>query len=169
LIDTECAGTVVATTRDYHFDQQRKITMNSIYKLVIALLARVVLSALVMWPAMAGAADNPDWAYPITPPPKPLEQPRHAQMPGKHKQYTQAQIDDPFNPPDWYPDEHPPMPEIVARGGPKPDGRACAQCHLTSGDGHPESSSLAGLPAAYIIWQMQAFKDGDRKASGQAS
>ena len=55
------------------------------------------------------------------------------------------------------------MPEIVARGGPKPDGRACAQCHLTSGDGHPESSSLAGLPAAYIIRQMQAFKDGDRK------
>jgi len=137
--------------------------MNSIYKLLIALLARVVLSAFVMWPAMAGAADNPDWAYPITPPPKPLDNTVMRQMPGSTKQYTQAQIDDPFNPPDWYPDEHPPMPEIVARGGPKPDGRACAQCHLTSGDGHPESSSLAGLPAAYIIWQMQAFKDGDRK------
>jgi hemoglobin-like flavoprotein len=26
-----------------------------------------------------------------------------------------VQIDDSFNPPDWYPDEHPPMPEIVAR------------------------------------------------------
>ena len=54
------------------------------------------------------------------------------------------------NPPDWYPEEHPPMPQIVAHGGQRPAGRACAQCHLPSGDGHPESSSLAGLPAAYM-------------------
>jgi cytochrome c553 len=56
------------------------------------------------------------------------------------------------------------MPQVVAHGGQRPAGRACAQCHLTSGDGHPESSSLAGLPAAYTIRQMQAFKDGERKA-----
>jgi cytochrome c553 len=36
-------------------------------------------------------------------------------------------------------------------------------CHLTSGDGHPESSGLAGLPAAYIIRQMADFKNGHRK------
>jgi cytochrome c553 len=85
------------------------------------------------------------------------------QVPGSSKKYTQAQIDDPFNPPDWFPNEHPPMPEIVAHGGAKPAGRACAQCHLPSGDGHPESSSLAGLPANYIIRQMAAFKNGERK------
>ena len=55
------------------------------------------------------------------------------------------------------------MPQIVAHGGAKPAGRACAQCHLPSGDGHPESSSLAGLPADYIVRQMAAFKNGERK------
>jgi cytochrome c553 len=54
------------------------------------------------------------------------------------------------------------MPQVVAHGGPKPAGRACAQCHLPSGDGHPESASLAGLPAAYIIRQMGDFKRGQR-------
>ena len=104
-----------------------------------------------------------DWAYPVTPPPEPLDSVIQKQVPGSTKQYTQAQIDDPFNPPDWFPDEHPPMPEIVAHGGAKPAGRACAQCHLPSGDGHPESSGLAGLPANYIIRQMAAFKNGERK------
>ena len=88
-------------------------------------------------------------------------------VPGSTKQYTQAQIDDPFNPPDWFPDEHPPMPQIVAHGGAKPAGRACAQCHLPTGDGHPESASLAGLPANYIVRQMAAFKNGD--AQGRAA
>src|SRR3954453_9551927 len=109
------------------------------------------------------AADNLDWAYPVTPPPEPLNNTVQKQVPGSPKKSTQAQIDDPFNPPDWFPNEHPPMPEIVARGGPKPAGRACAQCHLPSGDGHPESSSLAGLPANAIIRQMAAFKNGERK------
>ena len=54
------------------------------------------------------------------------------------------------------------MPEVVARGGPRPAARACAQCHLTSGDGHPESAAISGLPAAYIIRQMVAFKNGER-------
>jgi cytochrome c553 len=49
----------------------------------------------------------------------------------------------------------------VARGD-KPGVRACAQCHLPSGDGHPESSSLAGLPVPYILRQMEAFKNGGR-------
>ena len=83
-------------------------------------------------------------------------------VPGSSKQYTQAQVDDPFNPPDWFPDEHPAMPQIVAHGGTKPAGRACAQCHLPSGDGHPESAPLAGLPTAYVRRQMEAFKTGIR-------
>jgi cytochrome c553 len=121
---------------------------------------------VVLLPALALAqpvADAMDWAYPVTPKPEPHHSTRLKQVPGSTKKYTQAQIDDPFNPPDWFPDEHPPMPQIVARGGLKPAGRACAQCHLPSGDGHPESSSLAGLPASYIIRQMAAFKNGERK------
>ena len=120
-----------------------------------------VVAALVIGGA-AIAADEPDWAYPRTPPPERPDAVVLKQVPGSTRQYTQAQIDDPFNPPDWFPDEHPPMPEIVARGGPRPAGRACAQCHLTTGDGHPESSSLAGLPVNYVIRQMQAFRNGER-------
>src|SRR3954447_25878826 len=98
----------------------------------------IVALALALAPLFAIAADLPDWAYPVTPKPEPLDSVQLKQVPGSAKQYTQAQIDDPFNPPDWFPNEHPPMPEIVARGGAKPAGRACAQCHLPSGDGHPE-------------------------------
>jgi cytochrome c553 len=128
----------------------------------------IAASILAVLPALALAQDKPaqanmDWAYPVTPKPEPLDSVHQKQVPGSARKYTQAQIDDPFNPPDWFPDEHPPMPEIVAHGGAKPAGRACAQCHLPSGDGHPESSGLAGLPANYIIRQMAAFKNGERK------
>src|SRR5947208_829253 len=128
----------------------------------------IAASIIAVLPTLALAQDNPaqanmDWAYPVTPKPEPLDSVRQLQIPGSTKKYTQAQVDDPFNPPDWFPDEHPPMPAIVASGGPKPAGRACAQCHLPTGDGHPESSSLAGLPANYIIRQMAAVKNGERK------
>ena len=126
-------------------------------KILLGLTVAAALSAV------AFAADqSADWAYPVTPPPQPQDNTAMLSVPGSSKQYTQSQIDDPFNPPDWFPDEHPAMPDVVAHGGPKPAGRACAQCHLPSGDGHPESASLAGLPAGYIIRQMNAFKQGQR-------
>jgi cytochrome c553 len=121
------------------------------------------LSLAAVLTTTAYAADNnPDWAYPVTPPPGQLDTTTPLTAAGSSKQYTQAQIDDPFNPPDWFPDDHPPMPNVVAHGGPKPAGRACAQCHLTSGDGHPESAALSGLPAGYIVRQMGIFKTGHR-------
>jgi cytochrome c553 len=125
-------------------------------KLMLGLTLTAALSVAAI------AADNPDWAYPVTPPPQPQDNTATKSVPGSSVQYTQAQIDDPFNPPDWFPDEHPAMPQVVAHGGPKPAGRACAQCHLPSGDGHPESASLAGLPVAYVRRQMEAFKTGVR-------
>ena len=120
------------------------------------------IAALALLPVLALAAEELDWAYPVTPKPEPLDNLVLKQVPDSTRAYTQAQIDDPFNPPDWFPDEHPPMPQIVAQGD-KPAVRACAQCHLPSGDGHPESSSLAGLPVPYILRQMAAFKTGGRK------
>src|SRR2546421_3405031 len=118
--------------------------------------------AMVLFPGLALAAENPDWAYPATPKPAPLDSVVQKQMPGSAKKYTQAQIDDGFNPPDWFPDEHPPMPEIVSNG--KKPARACALCHLPTGDGHPEPSSLAGLPAAYLVRQMPALTNAGRKS-----
>ncbi len=86
-------------------------------------------------------------------------------LPGSTKAFTVPEINDPFNPPDWYPDEHPVMPEIVATGR-NPEVRACSQCHLPNGLGHPESSGLAALPAAYIAQQMTDFRTVTRKNSG---
>jgi cytochrome c553 len=118
--------------------------------------------AFILFSALAAATDDLGWAYPVTPRAELLDSLTLKQVPGSAKAYTQAQIDDPFNPPDWFPDEHPPMPPVVAEGQ-KPAVRACAQCHLPSGNGHPESSSLAGLPVPYLLRQMAEFKNGGRK------
>ena len=127
-------------------------------------MPRLVLAMLFAcwWIVPAGAADDLSWAYPVTPRPEQPDNLILKQVPGSTKAYTQAQIDDPFNPPDWLPDEHPPMPAVVAQGQ-KPAVRACAQCHLPTGNGHPESSALAGLAVPYLVRQMAEFKNGGRK------
>jgi cytochrome c553 len=67
------------------------------------------------------------------------------------------------NPPDWFPDMHPPMPPAVAQGTAT---FACGSCHLPVGSGLDESAYLAVLPAAYIVRQMADFKSGARKGFG---
>src|SRR6476660_2752397 len=115
-------------------------------------------------PVVAMAADFPDWAYPVMPPGLQRPDPNAVvKVPGSDKSYTNQQINNPFGPPDWFPNEHPPMPKVVANGHRENKVRACALCHLTSGDGHPESSGISGLPAAYIIRQLEQFKTDNRK------
>jgi cytochrome c553 len=103
------------------------------------------------------------WAFPIRDKVRPLiderSGPQH--VPGSTKSYTQEQIDDFIDPPDWFPDEHGPMPKVVAHGA---DGGVlgCVSCHLASGLGHPESANLAGVSAAYILRQLSDFKAGAR-------
>ena len=80
---------------------------------------------------------------------------------GSDKSYTEKQINDFFAVPDWYPDSHPGMPEVVQYGA-KPRVFACASCHLTSGSGHPESAALSGMPVEYFIRQMKAYQRFER-------
>jgi cytochrome c553 len=47
-----------------------------------------------------------------------------------------------------------------------PDVRACGSCHRAAGTGGPENASLAGLPAAYIVQQIEDYKTGARKFAG---
>lgn len=119
-------------------------------------------AALIAVGAYGQAASKLEWAYPLPdknpPPAEPQNVPK--KLPGSAKSYTQAQIDDQFNPPDWYPNEHAPLPNVVQTGI---QAQACGSCHLMSGNGHPESANLAGLPVAYMIRQMQDFKSGVRK------
>src|SRR4051794_16227712 len=87
-----------------------------IFRQEVAVRTLIAASILAVLPILALAADNPDWAYPVTPRDRP---PPDAvilkTLPGSSKQYTQAQIDDPFNPPDWYPDQHAPAPSAVTK------------------------------------------------------
>jgi cytochrome c553 len=124
----------------------------------------------------AGAPALPLWAYPVLPPPSsrpagapgprpmaaPDETPRR--VPGSSQTYTRAYIGDAFTVPDWFPNEHPPMPTPV-REGKRPDARACGYCHLPNGLGRPENESIAGLPKAYIIEQLKDFREGSRHSS----
>ena len=110
---------------------------------------------LAATPAMA--EDFPAWAYPVVPPTPALDAVKPLTMPGSDRQFTQAQIEDDFNPPDWFPQDHPPMPKVVAHGTP-PAVRACSKCHVSNGAGHPESSDLAGLSAKYMIAVMADYK-----------
>jgi cytochrome c553 len=108
----------------------------------------------------------PAWAYPWAPDFKvPADDgvPRH--VPDSAAAFTITQERDLFFAPDWHPDDHPPMPDIVAHGR-VPDVRACGSCHRTEGTGGPENASLAGLPASYIVQQMADYKSGARKFSG---
>lgn len=134
-------------------------------------LAIALIGGLGMTVAHAQAPAPPPWAYTVNPPPvpgakptPPAADPAPQSIPGSAVSLTIAQTRDAYNPPDWHPDSHPPMPPAVAHGRPK-EMRACGFCHLVNGQGRPENASLAGLPAAYIIQQMADFKNGDRKSA----
>jgi len=133
------------------------------------LVGILVLVTSPLWATgMASAAERPDWAFPATDKVQPpsRDDGKAKTAPGSTLALTRAQIDDLFNPPDWYPDLHPPMPAVVAHGDQARNVRACASCHLPTGTGHDESAYLAGLPVAYFIRQMADYKRGDRKGSG---
>lgn len=106
-------------------------------------------------------AREPAWAFPVQAGTLPPEPPGPKTVPGSKQTYTPQQIDDLLNPPDWFPNEHPPAPAIVQKG--HGGALGCGSCHLMSGLGHPESSDVTGSSAAYIIQQMQDFKSGARK------
>jgi cytochrome c553 len=121
-----------------------------------------VLSLAAQQPAAPAAPPRePQWAFHAINGAVPAEEPGPKSVAGSSKSYTPAQIDDLLNPPDWFPDEHPPAPSIVQKG--HAGALACGACHLMSGEGHPESAGLTGFTAAYIAQQMADFKSGVRK------
>jgi cytochrome c553 len=128
----------------------------------------VFLAAALMTVRFGAAADAPpSWAFPLVVPggpAAPADDGTAKRLPGTGVTFLLAQTRDGFNVPDWRPDEHPPMPDIVSRGR-RPDVRGCGYCHLPNGFGRPENASLAGLPAQYIEQQMADYKRGVRKSS----
>ena len=83
-------------------------------------------------------------------------------VPGSDVSMRRSDINIDEGPPDWHPDGHPPMPELVARGGGE-GVVACGYCHLPNGQGKPENAGLAGQPVQYIVQQMADYRNGLRK------
>lgn len=132
--------------------------------LTIALFLVASAGAL---PQGEATSPPPPWAYLVATPtgqPPAADDGSAKHVPGSTKVMTITQVRDGFNVPDWHPDEHAPMPEVVEHGR-KSDVRACGWCHMPDGAGRPENAGLAGLPASYIIQQIDDFKSGARKSA----
>ncbi|HVZ61928.1 MAG TPA: hypothetical protein VG892_14175 [Terriglobales bacterium] len=131
------------------------------------LLLSVLLSLAAM-AALAATAPNsepPSWAFVVSPTPPPIQDDGSVlHVPGSSRGFSLSEVKALFGAPDWHPDEHPAMPNVVATGR-APDVRPCAYCHLPNGLGRPENASLAGLSPAYIKQQVADFKSGARKSS----
>ncbi len=135
--------------------------------------ALIVFTCLLAASAAAGAEGPPAWAYGTEPaavtaphdrrpPQNPPDGLKH--LPGSTFAFTRAQISDHFGPADWYPGDHPPMPEVVAHGR-KPAVWACSLCHYPNGKGRPENAGISGLPADYFLHQMNEFREGFRESA----
>lgn len=125
----------------------------------------------------AAADDPPPWAYGFTAPASaapPLSAAAPARpgapdetpqtIPGTQATFTLAQIRDSFGPADWFPEDHPRMPGVVARGR-RPGVRACAMCHYPNGKGRPENAGIAGLPVEYFIQTIADFRNDRRRSA----
>ncbi|HEY2227512.1 MAG TPA: cytochrome C [Xanthobacteraceae bacterium] len=130
--------------------------------LLLAMLPAAALSTAAL------AVDRPDWAYPPAKadnvPPEP-DDGKPLQAEGSKQFYTRKEINSQMDSPNWFPDEFPNMPPIVAHGN-GTTVRACIGCHLPHGLGHPENSRLSGTTAAYLARQLADFKSGARKGEG---
>lgn len=133
--------------------------------LVLVLFASAALQASQGEPRPQTSLPDLSWAFPMpdasaTPTNGDDDKPL-SHVPGSSETYLEARIN-PFNPPDWFPDEHAPMPEVVRHGSGMV--QACSYCHLASGFGHPQSANLTGLSVEYLMTQLSDFKSGARVA-----
>jgi cytochrome c553 len=95
------------------------------------------------------------------------EQTRPRRLEGSSATYSLVDVRDGQNVIDWFPKDHPPMPNVIHHG-PASLGastRGCGSCHLPNGKGRPENAGVAGLPAPYIMKQLQDFRSGKRHSA----
>jgi cytochrome c553 len=140
--------------------------------LAALLVAAASASAPATNATASGALDvrtDLPWLFPLNPP-SPLggDEPSADSTPlhlsNSRLAFTDAQLHDPFFAPDWHPETHSAMPDIVLHGRP-PGTFACGYCHLPGGQGRPENAPLAGLPSAYIVQQVADIKSGARRSA----
>lgn len=118
------------------------------------------------------AQQPPAWAYAIPSPEEmAITEAARAQrasdmnlysLPGSDRQFLRSQISDRYAPADWFPGDHPVMPNIVAHGKRAVEVFACGLCHMPNGQGRPENAPVVGLPVEYFMQQLYDFRDGKR-------
>ena len=144
--------------------------MKSMSGIAIVGIGSLLVAGICVAAGNGSPAGPPFWAYGVPPGPPaaaaaaaaPDTSMKH--LPGNSLEFTRAQISNAFGPADWYPGDHPTMPDVVAHGK-MPDVRACSLCHYPNGKGRAENAGVSGLPKAYFIQQLIDFKNGDRKSS----
>jgi cytochrome c553 len=134
---------------------------------VVWRLTAIVILGGTWMTAAAASREFPEWAYPgcaAATPSADAHSARALSVPGSALHFTRAQIQNRSITSDWFPQEHAPLPAVLA-GNPAPGKIACGYCHLPDGSGRPENAKLAGLPAAYIIAQVKALQARHRQAA----
>lgn len=130
----------------------------------------LAVSGMAIFPAI-GADVEPSntplpWAYALNTPgvefPFTFNEP--LRVPGSDVEFVFTNPRNLYAPPDWHPEDHPAMPDIVASGR-NPGVFACGYCHLPNGQGRPENASLTGLSKEYIMQQMADWRAGLRQTS----
>ena len=137
---------------------------NRMRSLPLFLLLALAAAPQAQAPLLTVPNGLPSWAFNIPDKDQPprVEATGPIRLPGSSKEMDAKAVASNATPPDWFPDEHPPAPRIV-KGEAGVTLPACGACHLMSGQGHPESADIAGLPVEYFIRQMNYFKTGARK------
>lgn len=135
-------------------------------------MKKLIFALFLTLPAAAQAdALYPDWAYGVPTPQNEAVAPKDDgtlfSLPGAQARFTRGQISGANHKPpaDWYPQDHPAMPHIVAAGDPGRGITACAGCHNPNGRGRPQNANIAGLDAGYLVRQLRDFKSGARKSA----
>src|ERR1700704_2245379 len=130
------------------------------------LLLAAAAVAIVAVPGIAVAQNAPmPWAYGFSAPPPPntpqvvqgAPQPQDNVVkhfiPGSKLTFTRAQIANRFGPADWFPEDHPTMPDVVRQGREAANIYACSLCHYPNGRGRPENANVSGYSYDYVVQQ----------------
>jgi len=148
---------------------------------ILTFIVGFVIAAGVVAAQQQSATPSP-WAYGFDTPPgaapaapaapaagprgaAPAPDPTQHKLAGSNGSFTVAQIRDGFGPADWYPEDHPAMPDIVAHGRREAQVNACSLCHYPNGKGRPENAGVSGLPYSYFVQTMLDFKNDMRKSA----
>lgn len=141
-------------------------------KRMIGIAALLGTAAALAGAAYAAEIQQPAWAYGVPPqgqvnPPPARDDGKVLSIDGTDRKFTFNQVrgrvdnDTPRRqqPADWFPNDHPYMPQIVAEGDEARGIVACSLCHYPNGKGRSENASPAGLDKEYIVRQLRDMKN----------